>query len=312
VDEYRNGRRSPETPEGFIEACDAAVAADIPKKQRRIELTQQNGWDSRAKELLGLAYAALPAALLAQTCPRPESAVSGATVSALLDAILALFDFIRHIDKHLVQMTQTMGPSLYFALFLIVFAETGLVVTPFLPGDSLLFAIGVLCAMDPVRLGLPADGFVPSLPVTMLILFVAAVLGDGVNYHVGKFVGPKVFSSEKSRFLNKKHLVKTQLFYEKYGPKTIIIARFVPIVRTFAPFVAGIGQMQYRRFVLFNIVGAALWVGLLVPLGYLFADTEVVKKRFELVIMAIIFLSILPMIIEIVREKMKPSPTPGE
>jgi membrane-associated protein len=166
--------------------------------------------------------------------------------------------------------------------------------------------------MDPVRLGLPADGFVPSLPVTMLILFVAAVLGDGVNYHVGKFLGPKVFSSEKSRFLNKKHLVKTQLFYEKYGPKTIIIARFVPIVRTFAPFVAGIGQMQYRRFVLFNIVGAALWVGLLVPLGYLFADTEIVKKRFELVIMAIIFLSVLPMIIEIVRERMKPSPTPGE
>ncbi len=229
-----------------------------------------------------------------------------------MSAILALFDFIRHIDKHLVHMTQTMGPSLYFALFLIVFAETGLVVTPFLPGDSLLFAIGVLCAMDPVRLGLPADGFVPSLPVTMVVLFVAAVLGDAVNYHVGKFLGPKVFNSEKSRFLNKKHLVKTQLFYEKYGPKTIIIARFVPIVRTFAPFVAGIGQMQYRRFVLFNIVGAALWVGLLVPLGYVFADTEIVKKRFELVIMAIIFLSILPMLIEIVREKLKPSPAPGE
>ena len=227
-----------------------------------------------------------------------------------MSAILALFDFIRHIDKHLVHMTQTMGPSLYFVLFAIVFAETGLVVTPFLPGDSLLFAIGVLCAMDPVRLGLPADGFVPSLPVAMLILFVAAVLGDGVNYHVGKFLGPKVFSSEKSRFLNKKHLVKTQLFYEKYGPKTIIIARFVPIVRTFAPFVAGIGQMQYRRFVMFNIVGAALWVGLLVPLGYMFAATEIVKKRFELVIMAIIFLSILPMIIEIIREKMKPSPAP--
>jgi membrane-associated protein len=190
-----------------------------------------------------------------------------------VSAILAIFDFIRHIDKHLVEMTQTMGPSLYLALFAIVFAETGLVVTPFLPGDSLLFA--------------------------------AAVLGDGVNYHVGKLLGPKVFNSESSRLLNKKHLVKTQLFYEKYGPKTIIIARFVPIVRTFAPFVAGIGQMQYRRFVLFNIVGAALWVGLLVPLGYFFADTEIVKKRFELVIMAIIFLSILPMIIEIVRERMK-------
>ncbi len=230
-------------------------------------------------------------------------------MSAIFDFILAVFDFIRHIDKHLVVMTQTMGPSLYFALFAIVFAETGLVVTPFLPGDSLLFAIGVLCAMDPTRLGLPADGFVPSLPVTMLVLFVAAVLGDGVNYHIGKLLGPKVFNSEKSRLLNKKHLVKTQLFYEKYGPKTIIIARFVPIVRTFAPFVAGIGQMQYRRFVLFNIVGAALWVGLLVPLGYLFADTEIVKQRFELVVFAIIFLSILPMIIEIAREKLKSKPT---
>ncbi len=222
-----------------------------------------------------------------------------------MSAILAIFDFIRHIDKHLVEMTQTMGPSLYWALFAIVFAETGLVVTPFLPGDSLLFAIGVLCAMDPVRLGLPADGFVPSLPVAGLVLFAAAVLGDGVNYHIGKLLGPKVFSSESSRLLNKKHLVKTQLFYEKYGPKTIIIARFVPIVRTFAPFVAGIGQMQYRRFVLFNIIGAALWVGLLLPLGYVFADTEIVKKRFELVIMAIIFISILPMIIEIARERMK-------
>jgi membrane-associated protein len=225
-----------------------------------------------------------------------------------LSAILALFDFIRHIDKHLVHMTQTMGPSLYLVLFAIVFAETGLVVTPFLPGDSLLFAIGVLCAMDPVRLGLPADGFVPSLPVVMLLLFVAAVLGDGVNYHVGKLLGPKVFSSEKSLLLNKKHLIRTQLFYEKYGSKTIILARFVPIVRTFAPFVAGIGQMQYRRFVLFNIIGAALWVTLLVPLGYFFADTEIVKQRFELVILAIIFLSVLPMLIEITREWMKPKP----
>ena len=224
------------------------------------------------------------------------------SASHQLSAILALFDFIRHIDKHLVHMTQTMGPSLYLVLFAIVFAETGLVVTPFLPGDSLLFAVGVLCAMDPVRLGLPADGFVPTLPVAMLTLFAAAVLGDGVNYQVGKLLGPKVFNSEKSRLLNKKHLVKTQLFYEKYGPKAIIIARFVPIVRTFAPFVAGIGKMQYRRFVLFNIIGAALWVGLLVPLGYFFADTEIVKKRFELVIMAIIFLSLLPMIIEISRE----------
>lgn len=199
-------------------------------------------------------------------------------------------------------MTQTLGPSLYFALFAIVFAETGLVVTPFLPGDSLLFAIGVLCAMDPVRLGLAPGGFTPSLPVVMAILFAAAVLGDGVNYHIGKLLGPKVFSSESSRLLNKKHLIKTQMFYEKYGNKTIILARFVPIVRTFAPFVAGIGQMQYRRFVVFNLIGAAIWVSLLVPLGYFFADTQIVKDRFELVILAIIFLSVLPMLVEITRE----------
>ena len=202
-------------------------------------------------------------------------------------------------------MTQTMGPSLYFVLFAIVFAETGLVVTPFLPGDSLLFAIGVLCAMDPVRLGLPANGFVPSLPVVMALLFAAALMGDCVNYFAGRFVGPKVFNSESSRLLNKKHLVKTQLFYEKYGNKTIIMARFVPIVRTFAPFVAGIGQMKFRRFITFSVVGATLWVGLLVPLGYFFADTEIVKKRFELVILAIIFVSVLPMFVEIVRERMK-------
>ena len=222
-----------------------------------------------------------------------------------MSAILALLDFIRHIDRHLVTMTQTMGPSLYWVLFAIVFAETGLVVIPFLPGDSLLFAVGVLCRMDPVRLGLPPGGFVPSLPVCWAILFVAAVLGDAVNYQVGKFIGPKVFSSETSRFLNKKHLVKTQLFYEKYGSKTIIIARFVPIVRTFAPFVAGIGKMPYARFGLFNVLGALLWTGLLLPLGYIFADTEFVKKRFETVILAIVFISVLPMIIEISREWLK-------
>lgn len=222
-----------------------------------------------------------------------------------MSAILALFDFIRHIDKHLVHMCQTMGPTLYLALFAIVFAETGLVITPFLPGDSLLFAIGVLCAMDPARLNLPADGFVPSLPVVMVLLFAAALMGDCVNYFVGRFVGPKVFNSEQSWLLNKKHLVKTQLFYEKYGNKTIIMARFVPIVRTFAPFVAGIGQMKFPRFISFSVFGAALWVGLLCPLGYFFADTEIVKKRFELVILAIIFLSVLPMLIEITRGWLK-------
>jgi len=223
-----------------------------------------------------------------------------------LSPILALIDFIRHIDKHLVTMTQDVGPALYAVLFGIVFVETGLVVLPFLPGDSLLFSVGVLCAMDPARLGIAPGGFMPSLPVSMIVLFAAAVLGDAANYHIGKFLGPKVFNSEKSWLLNKKHLIKTQLFYEKYGNKAIILARFVPIVRTFAPFVAGIGQMQYRRFVLFNVIGAAIWVSLLVPLGYFFAHTETVKKHFELVILAIVFLSVLPMLIEIGRGWLKP------
>ncbi len=228
-----------------------------------------------------------------------------------MSAILALFDFIRHIDVHLMNMTRTMGPSLYLVLFAIVFAETGLVVLPFLPGDSLLFSIGVLCAMDPVRLGVPADGFVPSLPVAMAVLFAAALTGDCVNYFAGRFVGPKVFNSDTSRLLNKKHLVKTQLFYEKYGSKAIIMARFVPIVRTFAPFVAGIGQMKFPRFITFSLVGAGLWVGLLVPLGYKFADSEIVKKRFDLVIVAIIFISVLPMVLEVVRERMKAKTAPA-
>jgi len=229
-----------------------------------------------------------------------------------LSFIVALLDFIRHTDVHLMNMTRTLGPSLYLVLFAIVFAETGLVVMPILPGDSLLFSIGVLCAMDPVRLGLTADGFVPSLPVAMAVLFAAALTGDCVNYFAGRFVGPKVFNSETSRLLNKKHLVKTQLFYEKYGSKAIIMARFVPIVRTFAPFVAGIGQMKFPRFITFSLVGAALWVGLLVPLGYKFADSEIVKKRFELVVMGIIFISVLPMLIEIGREWLKSRSAPAE
>jgi membrane-associated protein len=161
--------------------------------------------------------------------------------------------------------------------------------------------------MDPAEL----KGFMPSLPVAMLVLFSAALVGDSVNYLIGNFVGPKVFNSEGSRLLNKKHLVKTQLFYEKYGSKAIIMARFVPIVRTFAPFVAGIGKMPFRRFMMFNAIGGALWVGLLVPLGYAFADNEIVKKRFDLVIIAIIFISILPMLIEVIRERAKPKAEPA-
>ena len=189
-----------------------------------------------------------------------------------MSAILALFDFIRHIDKHLVQMCQDMGPSLYLALFAIVFAETGLVVTPFLPGDSLLFAIGVLCAMDPVRLGLPADGFVPSLPIAMAVLFVAAVLGDGVNYHIGKVIGPKVFTSEKSLLLNKKHLIKTQRFYEK---RTETSSSRASCHRAHVRAVVSGRQIPYpfRAF-----TGAPHCGGPAGSAGYIFARYQIVKK----------------------------------
>ncbi len=186
-----------------------------------------------------------------------------------------------------------MGGWLYLVLFLIVFAETGLVVTPFLPGDSLLFAVGALCAVE---------GSALHVGVIIPLLLVAAVAGDAVNYAIGRRLGPKVFTAEKSLLLNKKHLLRTQEFYERYGGKTIIIARFVPIVRTFAPFVAGIGQMRYRRFFMFNVVGAVLWVVGLVLLGYAFGNLPVIKRNFSLVIFAIIGLSILPAAIEILRE----------
>jgi membrane-associated protein len=213
-----------------------------------------------------------------------------------VDLILSFWDYITHLNVHLKDLGVTMGPWLYVLLFVIVFAETGLVVTPFLPGDSLLFAVGTLCALP----GMPL-----SIALVMPLLMVAAILGDAVNYAVGHKLGPAVFRSESSRFLNKKHLLKTQSFYERYGGKTIIIARFVPIIRTFAPFVAGVGRMSYRRFLSFNVVGAVVWVGLLVPVGYAFAYNQFVQKQFHYVIFAIIFISILPALVEIAREYMK-------
>ncbi len=205
---------------------------------------------------------------------------------------LDLISFITHLDVHLAEWGRALGPWLYAALFAIVFAETGLIVTPFLPGDSLLFAVGALCTIE----GMPLNVYL----VTPLLI-VAAVLGDAVNYSVGRRLGPAVFTSERSLLFNKKHLYRTQEFYERYGGKTIIIARFVPIIRTFAPFVAGIGKMSYRRFFMFNVVGALAWVLILVPAGYLLANNEIVKKQFHLVIFAIIFVSILPAIVEIAR-----------
>jgi membrane-associated protein len=211
-----------------------------------------------------------------------------------LEQLLGLWHIISHLDTHLVSWSQTMGPWLYVLLFAIIFCETGLVVTPFLPGDSLLFAVGALCALGGLNIGI----IVP-------VLLVAAVLGDATNYFIGKTLGPKVFASSTSKLLNRAHLLRTQAFYEKYGGKTIIIARFIPIVRTFAPFVAGIGVMKYPRFLSFNVIGAVAWVGLFIPAGYVFGNLEVVKKSFHLVIFAIIGLSILPAVIEIVRERAK-------
>ncbi|HKO49618.1 MAG TPA: DedA family protein [Polyangiaceae bacterium] len=211
-----------------------------------------------------------------------------------MEQLLGLWHIISHLDTHLVSWSQTMGPWLYVLLFAIIFCETGLVVTPFLPGDSLLFAVGALCALG----GL-------NIAIIIPLLLVAAILGDACNYYIGMTVGPKVFTSTTSKLLNRAHLLRTQAFYDKYGGKTIIIARFIPIVRTFAPFVAGIGKMQYRRFLSFNVIGAVAWVVLFIPAGYVFGNLEIVKKSFHLVIFAIIGLSILPAVIEFARERAK-------
>jgi membrane-associated protein len=208
-----------------------------------------------------------------------------------------IIDVFLHLDAHLNDLAVTLGPWLSVLLFAIIFAETGLVVMPFLPGDSLLFAIGALAAIE----GSPL-----SLPAIIILLIIAAILGDAVNYAIGYRVGPKVFTSETSRLLNKEHLVRTQRFYEKYGAKTIIIARFMPIVRTFAPFVAGIGQMRYPRFAAYNVIGGIVWVVSFTVAGYLFGNVPAVKSNFHYVILAIIILSVMPPIIEFLRARREP------
>jgi membrane-associated protein len=218
-----------------------------------------------------------------------------------METIKTLIDIFLHLDQHLNEWAASMGSSLYVVLFLVVFCETGLVVTPFLPGDSLLFAVGALAA---------SDGSPIALPVVIALLFVAAVVGDAVNYSIGLRIGPRAFRSEKSFLFNKKHLMKTQAFYERHGGKTIIIARFMPIIRTFAPFVAGVGKMQYRRFFMFNVVGAAAWVVLFTVGGYSFGNLPSVKKNFHYVIVAIIVLSILPGVIEFIRERRRAAAEP--
>jgi membrane-associated protein len=189
-------------------------------------------------------------------------------------------------------LAQSMGSGLYVVLFAIIFAETGLVAVPFLPGDSLLFAVGAVSAYP--------DSLI-NLPLTAVLLIVAAVLGDAVNYWIGYKLGPKVFSSEGSWLLNKKHLAEAQKFYDRHGGKTIILARFVPIVRTFAPFVAGVGRMNYGRFFLFNVVGGASWVLICLLAGWKFGSLPFIQKNFELVLVAVVFISVIPVLIEVAR-----------
>lgn len=212
-----------------------------------------------------------------------------------MEFIRALIDFVLHIDHHLVEIVNDYQTWTYLILFLIIFAETGLVVTPFLPGDSLLFAAGAIIAKPETML---------NIGVMCGLLIIAAVLGDMVNYHVGKYIGVKAFSG-RYRFLKVEYLNTTQQFYNKHGGKTIIYARFIPIIRTFAPFVAGIGTMSYGRFATFNVAGGVAWVISFLFLGYFFGGLPVIKENFTYVIFGIIFVSILPPVIEVIRQKMK-------
>lgn len=222
---------------------------------------------------------------------------------------MQIIDFILHIQDHLTNFTSQYGGLVYALLFLIVFCETGLVVTPFLPGDSLLFAVGALAA-DP-KAGL-------NIWIAAIILLVAAILGDTANYWIGRKCGQWMMR-KFPKIVKPEHIAKTNEFFVRYGGKTIILARFVPIVRTFAPFVAGSGEMDYRRFMSFNVIGAFLWVGLLLPAGFWLGNAEftlfgrhiVVKDHFEIVVIAIIVISVLPIVIEFIRAKMKPKSVPG-
>ena len=207
-----------------------------------------------------------------------------------------LFDFILHIDRHLHQLASEYGLWVYGIVFLIVFCETGLVVLPLLPGDSLLFAAGSLAS-------LPDSQLSPHL--LFLGLSIAAILGDTLNYWIGKKIGPKVFASQESRFFKREYLDKTHAFYLKYGAKTIVIARFIPIIRTFAPFVAGVGKMPYRTFIFYNIIGAVIWVGSFVYAGFYFGQLPFVQTNFKLIILAIIILSIMPPVIEYLKHRFK-------
>lgn len=211
-----------------------------------------------------------------------------------------LVDLFLHLDVHLSELIAQYGTVTYVLLFLVIFGETGLVVTPFLPGDSLLFAAGTFAAKG---------AFNPHF--LFIILVIAAVLGDTVNYWIGHLAGPKIFHKEKVRFFKKEYLERTHKFYEKYGGKTIIIARFVPIVRTFAPFVAGIGSMTYSKFIAYNVIGGTVWVALFVYGGYFFGNISFVKNHFSITIMVIILISLVPGIVEYVKHRLNKDKAPA-
>ena len=209
-----------------------------------------------------------------------------------MEIIKYLIDLFLHLDVHLQQIISQYGTITYILLFIVIFGETGLVITPFLPGDSLLFAAGTFAAKGSFNVHL-----------LFILLAVAAIFGDTVNYWIGHYVGPKVFEKEKVRFLKKEYLDRTHKFFEKYGGKTIILARFVPIVRTFAPFVAGIGSMTYPKFITYNIIGGTLWVALFIYGGYFFGNIEIVKNHFSIAIIVIILISLIPGFVEYFKHK---------
>lgn len=209
-----------------------------------------------------------------------------------MELIATVIDLFIHLDRYLGAIIQSLGGWTYFIFFLVIFCETGLVVTPFLPGDSLLFGLGTFAAI----------GFL-QIEWLLVLLSIAAVGGNTVNYAIGEYVGPKVFHKENSRFLNKEYLDRTHRFYERHGGKTIVIARFIPIIRTFAPFVAGIGKMNYARFVLYNVLGSVAWVSIFTVGGYYFGNIPAVKTNFTIVISAIIIISVLPIVVESLRHR---------
>jgi membrane-associated protein len=211
----------------------------------------------------------------------------------MIELIKKLADFILHIDRHLAEIIAAYGLWTYAVLFAIIFVETGLVVMPFLPGDSLLFAAGAFCAK-------PETGL--NVHLMAVLLFIAAVLGDTLNYWVGAKLGPAVFKREDSVWLRKKHLERAHEFFEKYGGRAVILARFVPIVRTFVPFVAGVGRMTYARFLAYNVIGGFVWIYFFTYAGFLFGNQPFVQKNFKLVIIAIIILSVVPIVVEFVKE----------